>query len=230
MRSIPRVRIAAVAVGLLATGLLSGCGVADEGIHPGVAAQVGDTSISLDDVDDAADELCDVHGKDVDTLGVPISGAELRTRALQTLVLRVIADGLADDYDITPSPTYANLEKTAKDAGTYQAEETLGVSYLVNVMQAVGAQEAGASASDEDKLGAGIKAAQKWTEDAGVETNPVFPDLEIGDLAVEFTRDDDLSVAVSKFAKDALADSKRLEEQQPDSEYAKDLPESQRCG
>lgn len=230
MTSTSRVRIAAVAAGLAGASLLSGCGVADEGIRPGVAAEIGDTSISLDEVDDAAEELCDVHQQDEATKAVAISGAEVRTRALQTLVLHVIADGLAAEYDITPSPTFDSLEEATADSGTYQAQETLGISYLVSVMQAVGKQEAGAGASEEDQLGAGIAAAQEWTEREGVETNPVFPDIEIGDLAVEFTRDDDLSVPVSRFAKDALADSERLVEQQPDSEYAASLPESQRCG
>ena len=63
-----------------------------------------------------------------------------------------------------------------------------------------------------------------------MKTNPVFPDISVGDVAVEFVRDDDLSVAVSEFAEDALADSDRLAQQEGDSAYAATLPESQRCG
>ena len=206
-----------------------GCGIANEGIQPGVAAEVGNTTISLDDVEDAAEKLCDLHGKDPATKGVPVSGAEVRTRALQTLVLRTIADGLAEEYDILPSPTFASLEKAADEQGTVQARQTLGLSYFVNVMQAVGRQE-DPSAAEQDQLAAGIAAAQTWTAREGVKTNPVFPDLEIGDVAVEFGRDDDLSVAVSDFAEEALGDADRLAEQQGDSAYAATLPESQRCG
>ena len=91
-----------------------------------------------------------------------------------------------------------------------QAREVLGLSYFVNVMQAAGREEAGVSASEEEQPAAGIAIAQEWTEREGVRTNPVFPDLEIGDAAVEFTRDDDLSAAVSDFAESALTDADRL--------------------
>jgi hypothetical protein len=229
VRSIRRARIAAAAAGVVAAGLLTGCGIADEGVRPGVAAEVGDTTISLDDVEDAAEKLCDLRGEDPTTKGVPVSGAEVRTRALQTLVLRTIADGMAEDYDVTPSPSFANLEEAADDAGTVQAREVLGLSYFVNTMQVVGAQEAPGAAA-QDQLAAGIAAAQKWTEREGVKTNPVFPDIAVGDVALEFTRDDDLSVAVSDFAEDALADADRLAQQEGDSAYAATLPESQRCG
>lgn len=234
MITTPRARgpvVAAVTAGLMAVGLLSSCGVAEDGtVAPGVAAEVGDTSISLDDVDEAADDLCQVRRRDEQTLGAAISGAELRARALQTLVLREVADGLAADYGIEPDPTFGQLEASARDTETYQALVTVGISYLVNVMRAVGAEEAGSGASDEEVLGAGIQAAQAWTEREGVTTSPVFPDLEIGDVAVEFARNDDLSVPVSQFAKDAVADSEQLAEPEADSAYAESLPESQRCG
>jgi len=230
VRSISRARIVVAAVGVTAVGLLAGCGVADEGVRPGVAAEVGDTTISLDEVDETAEELCDLRGEDPATKGKPVSGAEVRTRALQSLVLKAIADGVAEERGIEPSPSYENLEATADDEGTVQAREVLGLSYFVNVMQAAGRDEAGSSAAEEEQLAAGIGIAQEWTEREGVKTNPVFPDLAIGDVAVEFTRDDDLSVAVSDFADAALSDADRLAQQQGDSTYAASLPESQRCG
>jgi len=223
-------RLVAVAAGLAVAGILAGCGLAEDGARPGVAAEVGDTTISLEDVDEAAQELCDLRAEDPLTMGTPVSGAEVRTRALQNLVLRTIADGLAEQYDITPSPTYERIEAQAEEAGTVQTAEVVGLNYFVNVMQAVGAEEAGASASEEDQLAAGIKAAQEWTAREGIRTNPVFPEIAIGDLAVELDRDDDLAVAVSDFAEQALADVDRLEEQAGDSTYAESLPESQRCG
>ena len=51
MRTIPRARLTAAAVGVVAAGLLSGCGVAEEGVRPGVAAEVADTTISQADVE-----------------------------------------------------------------------------------------------------------------------------------------------------------------------------------
>jgi hypothetical protein len=228
--TIPRARLTAVIAGALAAGLLGGCGVADDEVSPGVAAEVGDTEISLDEVDDAAEELCDLRGEDPATKGTPVSGAEVRTRALQTLVLRAIADGIAEDLDIEPDPTYDNLEAQAEEQGTVQAHEVVGLSYFVNVMQAAGRAEAGASAPEQEQLSTGIRIAQDWTEREGLRTSPVFPDVEIGDLSVEFSRDDDLSVAVSDFARTALSDADRLSQQDVPSTYAASLPDSQRCG
>ena len=105
MRTIPRARLAVAAAGVLAAGLLGGCGVADEGVRPGTAAEVGDTMISLDEVEEAAEDLCDLRSEDPATRGAPVSGAEVRTRALQNLVLTAIADGIAEERDIEPSPT-----------------------------------------------------------------------------------------------------------------------------
>ena len=48
-------RVAALAVPCLL--LLSGCGVAGTEFNPGVAARVGDETITTDDVDDLAAEL-----------------------------------------------------------------------------------------------------------------------------------------------------------------------------
>lgn len=227
MRTIPR---AAVAVaGVVTAGLLAGCGVADEGVRPGVAAEVGDTTIRLADVEEAAEELCDLRAEDPETQGVPVSGAYVRTRALQTFVLRAIADGIAEDRNIEPSPSYARLEEEADEVGTVQAREVLGLAYFINVITQVGVGEIGASASEQELIIAGIEVAQEWTAAEGVATNPVFPDIRIGDEAVEFSRGD-LSVAVSEYAEAALEDGEPQQQQVPESSYAQSLPESQRCG
>ena len=229
MRSTAR-RLVTGAAGLAVAATLAGCGIAADGARPGVAAEVGDTEISLEDVDEAAQELCDLRGEDPLTMGTPVSGAEVRTRALQNLVLRAIADGLAEEYDVSPSRSYETIEARAEETGTVQAAEVVGLNYFVDVMQTVGAQESSSGASEEDQLAAGIAAAQEWTAEHGIRTNPLFPDLTIGDLAVELDRGDDLSVAVSDFADEALSDVDRLEQQAGDSAYAASLPESQRCG
>jgi hypothetical protein len=112
-----------------------------------------------------------------------------------------------------------------------RARQLLGITYFVNVMTEAGRLEAGSSASEQEQLTAGIEIAQEWTAEEGLRTNPVFPDIAIGDEAVEFSRDD-LSVAVSEFAESALADADRLDQQQQqaDTAYVQSLPESQRCG
>ena len=52
----PLVGLATVAV--LATGALSGCGVADAGVRPGTAAVVDGREVALDEVDDATTATC----------------------------------------------------------------------------------------------------------------------------------------------------------------------------
>jgi SurA-like protein len=231
VRTIPRVPVSLAAVVIVSAGLLAGCGVADGGARPGVAAEVGDTTIRLADVDDVAQELCDAYSEDPEVEGNPVSGAEVRKRALQTLVLRAIADGVAEDRGIEPSPTFESLEAEAEEVGTVRARQLLGITYFVNVMTEVGRLETGSSASEQEQLTAGIEIAQEWTAEEGLRTNPVFPDISIGDEAVEFSRDE-LSVAVSEFAESALADADRFEQQQQqaDTAYVQSLPESQRCG
>ena len=54
----PLVGLATVAV--LATGALSGCGIADAEVRPGTAAVVEGEEISLSDVDDATEATCEV--------------------------------------------------------------------------------------------------------------------------------------------------------------------------
>ncbi len=56
---ISRWRALGLAGVLLSGGLLSGCGVSDEQLRPGVAAQVGDTEVSLEVVNDAVGVACD---------------------------------------------------------------------------------------------------------------------------------------------------------------------------
>ena len=48
----------AAALALLLAGGLSGCGVAGTDFHPGVAAQVGDETITVSEVDSVASNYC----------------------------------------------------------------------------------------------------------------------------------------------------------------------------
>ncbi len=96
----PRLRRAAVAVVCVLT--LAGCG----SVHPGAAAQVGDVSISDDQLQDSTEGFCDL----IDTINaaqqgsnapVPVRSALLS--ALNTLVIGAALDQLARQNDVQVS-------------------------------------------------------------------------------------------------------------------------------
>src|SRR5688572_21635162 len=110
VRTIPRARLCVAAVGVLAAGLLSGCGVADEGVRPGVAATVADATIDVADVEEAAEDRCEVLDELAGEGEQPVSGARIRDLALQGEVLREIATQLAEEYDVEPSQLYQGAQ------------------------------------------------------------------------------------------------------------------------
>jgi hypothetical protein len=231
------------AVGTTVVALaLSGCGVAGDSLRPGLAAQVGDAEIPLDTVNDAASDLCDMItdlAKDGNAGTVP--GAAVRDNALQFTVLREFADQLAEEYDVTPGDLYrdsreqqqAQLSQLGVDRDLLDGllPTLTAPDYFGDIVQQIGQGELGLSA-DEDTQGQGIeeglRIAREWESDHGLEINPRFSDMSIGDLdAFLQTEDQQLSMPVSDFAKQAAAD---VDPQNPDTTYADSLPDSQRCG
>jgi hypothetical protein len=244
-RSLRRVRVGAAgtigtAVAVLA---LSGCGVAsDDGLRPGVAAQVGDTSIKLETVDDTAADLCEMIG-DLAESGAAstVAGSVVRDNSLQYVVLRTLGDQLAAEYDVTPGDLYessvarneSQLTGLGIDDGLLDAVvPTLSSGeYFLDVVQQIGREKLGLS-SDEDTgqkgLAAGLQVARDWEAEHGLEVNPRFADISVGDVdEIVVTQLRDLSVPVSDFARKAVAPANP---QNPDSSYADSLPTSQRCG
>ena len=87
--------------------LLAGCG----SIHPGAAAVVDDTTISMSQADDVAVVYCQLALASAPA-GTPISNADVRRQAVTDLVVGVVAREMADkanvspnasDYEITPA-------------------------------------------------------------------------------------------------------------------------------
>ena len=101
-------RAVTTAVVTVATGLaLSGCGVGSTRVAPGAAAEVGDATIGLSEVNDAAGDLCEMF--DVLTeqgAAQPVPGALIRKDTLRSLVLREVADQLSDEYDAGAGDSY----------------------------------------------------------------------------------------------------------------------------
>jgi len=79
--------------------LLAGCG----SIHPGAAAVVDDTSISMSRADDVASVYCRLALLSAPG-GAPISNADVRRQAVTDLVIGVVAVEMAEDANLTINP------------------------------------------------------------------------------------------------------------------------------
>ena len=241
MRTIPRARLAVVAVGVVTAGLLSGCGVADEGVRPGVAAQVAGTTIDVADVEQATEDRCAVLGKLAQDDDQPVSGGRIRDLALQSEVLREVATQLAEEHDVESSQLYSDaqaeirrqIEGLDEDLVDRAVSTLSSTDYFVDILIQVGRSELGISEADDPDgqqgFAEGLEIAQQWQEEHPIETNPRYSGMEIGDSneGVLTTRDD-ISTAVSDFARDALGAAE--DPLANDPAYAASLPESQRCG
>jgi hypothetical protein len=80
--------------------LLAGCG----SVHPGAAAVVGDTTISMGRADDTAKVYCRLALLSTQA-GTPISNADVRRQAVTDLVLGVVARRMAVEQKLTPNPS-----------------------------------------------------------------------------------------------------------------------------
>ena len=241
MRTIPRARIAVAAVGVVAAGLLSGCGVADEGMRPGVAAQVAGTTINRADVEEDAKDRCEVLGELAGEGDQPVSGARVRDLALQSAVLREVGTQLAEEYDVESSQLYddaqaevrGQLDGLDEDLIDRAVTSLSSTDYFVDILIQVGRGELGITEVDDPDgqqgFAQGLEIAQQWQDEHPIETNPRYSGIEIGDAdeGVLTTRND-ISAAVSDYARDALDAAENPVEEDP--AYAASLPESQRCG
>jgi hypothetical protein len=89
-----------------ATLLLAGCG---SSVHPGAAAVIGDTTISMGRLDDTARVYCRLALLSAPQ-GTPISNADVRRQAVTDLVFGVVARDLATEKGIRPRPTTYELK------------------------------------------------------------------------------------------------------------------------
>lgn len=111
-------------VGAGAALLLAGCG----SVHPGAAAVVGDTTISMDRADDTATVYCSLALLSAQE-GAPISNADARRQAVTDLVFGVVARDMAEEKDLTPNPSTYQLTQTQRRqvAGAFPEGDVDGV-------------------------------------------------------------------------------------------------------
>ena len=208
--------------------LLSGCD-----IHPGVAAQVGDESISMNTVDDTADAYCRAIEKQLIGNSQTVPQSYFRGGVAGTLALRSVGEQLARDYGVEPGQVYdkkvsdlqqqvAVLPEDVRDA-VVTIES--GSDYVTAIQEAIGEkilQEQGTAApSYTQASNAGAQRFNLWIKQHGVEFDPSLNmSIDNGKLG---SADDSVSYAVGSSARNGAASN-------PDPAYAKGLPESHRCG
>ncbi len=215
--------------------LLTGCGVAGTGFHPGTAAQVGEDTITTKHVDQLTADYC--AAVEAVTKGQPEAAGQqqlplryLSHEFANDLIIRSAAEQLAEEYDVEASaasksdlvqlePQLVDLTDDQRDA----VVEIVGArAYYQDVLTTIGGieldKEQNTDATDDDKYAAGQELLKTWVADNDVEINPKYG-LEFG---TPTQVDTDVSYAVGETAKDGL-----LPESGPD--YAASLPDHLVC-
>jgi hypothetical protein len=226
--SYPRL-LPALAVGVTAV-LLSGCAGS---ASPGVAATVGEETISSSHVDTASGHLCTALSDQFEGAGQVVPLGVIRQGVLQLLALNSEAEQIAADYGVTPGATYERDVAERTSAASVMPEEVradyievMSTQALASdVLDQVGRAELAAQGFEEPTVEqitqAGTDVFKVWPDANGIEVDPKYG-VELTDGQLTPT-DTNLSFAVSDGAKAGL-------EAEPDAAYVNALPSSQRCG
>ncbi len=221
---------------LLTGGVLSGCGVSDDRLRPGVAAQVGDTEVELDVIDDSVDVACSFF-VDQEQVGFPRSLA--RQQFASVLVQRAAADQALAESDLTVGDDYEQGLR-ALDAGNEQiperqrapfallSEATTYVDAAATLLGEAAFEAEGEVPADPTLLNdRGRSVIATWIDENDVAINPVLRlAVEEGQVVAEGTG---TSVATSAFATTSLLDPNTATESDVTAAAAQ-LPPSQLCG
>lgn len=219
-------RIRLVGVAIAATVLLTGCNEVPA-FTPGVAARVGDDTISVSTVDDMTAAYCQAAETQLQE-DQALPQHYLRGQVAGSLALRAAADQFAAEHGVTADPSYdaavQQAEQSLADLSEAQRQAIIEVqgaaTYVAAVEKAVGAT-LGGGGGDQAKQAAGQQAFQDWLAGQDVAIDPRFG-VSIDDGTSQLA-DTSLSYALSDTSTKADAD-------QPDTGYAGALPDSQRCG
>lgn len=226
--SYPRL-LPALAVGLSAL-LLSGCAGS---ASPGVAAKVGDETISVSRVDEASGHLCTALSDQFEGAGQVVPLGVIRQGVVQLLALASEAEQIAEEYGVTPSSTYERDVAERTSAASVMPEEVradyievmstqaLASDILDQVGRAKLAAEGFTEPTVEQITQAGTDVFTVWPDANGIEVDPKYG-VKLSDGQLVPT-DTNVSFAYSDQAKAGL-------EAEPDAAYVNSLPSNQRCG
>jgi hypothetical protein len=230
-----RTRLAAPLVALTTLIGLSGCG-SDLGpdIHPGSAAVVGEEKVTLDEVDDGAQELCHLIEPQLEAGQLVWPMAKLRSVILDSIVLDILTRKFAEERDLEPAEGYKQAITESKQRNTQgglkgrDAALALQLDTRAAYHQAItlsAGLEGGQAVSQEQVQAAlqqGEAEFEEWRKDVEVVTDPRFGTVAQAQGWPYTAPKDVLSVAFSDTAKKGAAAE--------DAAYAESLPASQRCG
>ena len=181
------------ALPVLSVVLLAGCGVAGTQFHPGLAAQVGDQTITSRHVDQVTDDYC----KAVEKVSKTQDSTQARPMRYLThtfandLIVKAAAEQLAADYDVQPTSNYkdelAQLEPQLTSLTDEQKEavrEVFGArAYTDDVLGQIGEislkKQGKTDPSDDEKTAEGQKLLDGWIADHDVQVNPKYG-IELG--------------------------------------------------
>jgi hypothetical protein len=211
-------------LGLASTLLLTGCGAVPD-LNPGVAARVGDDTVSMTRVDDVATSYCGAAEAQLQA-GQVLPQHYLRGQVAGALALRAAVDQFAAEQGVTATDDYDQAVSRAKESLVDLPDDQ--VQALVDVQGApiyVQAVERAVGEEQGETGGAAVKAGEKeflaWLDDQDISLDPRFGiSIDEGTTA---TADTSLSYPLGDTAQQADAD-------EPDTTYAAGLPDNQRCG
>ena len=229
-RSFRRYAVAALSVAAIAA--VSGCGT---DVHPGQAAVVDGTRISMSDADSFSDDFCELYRPILKQQKSALSMATVRALALDVLVRDELVHQYAEDRGWTPPASYRKavdgiddqveqFQIAAKDVETFrtvrEAEE-----YANWVYAKAGEEKLGAGGDPQAALDEGRKILTAYADDADVTLDPRF-----GTVSAEgqyFPSTGGLSVPVTTLAKGG---ANPADPQSGDTSYVDSLPANQKCG
>ncbi|MGZ4447475.1 MAG: hypothetical protein ACXVWZ_10500 [Nocardioides sp.] len=220
------------AASLLFVGTLSGCGVAGTDFHPGVAAHVGDDTISVDRVDSLVGLFCSAI-ESQQPVGTKYRGTDVRGGLVGLLTMKSAAEQIAADHGVGPGPEYSqtvaqlrdSVASLPKDEQAAVVEIQSASTYVRGVEQAVGTEALAASGNakptQDQALKAGNQVFATWFDQHQVQIDPQFGvTIKDGAPAAD---DTSLSLAVGADARAGAAPS-------ADPSYVAGLPASHTCG
>ncbi len=213
-------------VAAVAATALSGCGT-----HPGSAAVVGDTSISVDQVDAAAGALCSANSAGDQTTG-ELSSRAARQAAMQFLIDSELSRQFAEDEGVEPDEGEVSATVAQSSAGIRALPEDqredfrellVGFRESELVLAEIGLlslQEQGtAEPAPEEASAEGARLRAQWAEAIDVEVDPRFGTYAQGALS---PTSGSLSIPVSAGARAGSAAD-------PGASWIAGLPASQKC-
>jgi hypothetical protein len=229
-RSFRRYAVAALSVAALA--VVSGCGT---DVHPGQAAVVDGTRISMSDADSFSDDFCELYRPILKQQKSALSMSTVRALALDVLVRDELVHQYAEDRGWTPPASYrtavdgiddqvTQFNIAASDVETFrkvrEAEE-----YANWVYAKAGEEKLGAGGDPQAALDEGRKILTAYADDADITLNPRFGTISAEGQYLPSTGG--LSVPVTTLAQGG---ANPADPQSGDTSYVDSLPANQKCG